>query len=482
METASLRQQLLDLYASVLRASRQTNHVPEAARMSAANLLAYVELRKHDLSELQLQLADLGLSSLGRMEGQVLHSLEHVLTWLDGWCGDFSQPDRSHAEQLLAARSRALFGRPRPARDTRIMVTLDHETENREGYLEALLLAGMDIARINCGHGTADDWRGLVRALRGVEERLEREGRPQPRRCRVQFDLAGPKLRVGEMADVRHLRAGESLTIARAVVATDPDAIPCTLPEALAAVEVGHRVALDDGKFQGRVSGVDETSVTIAITAPGDRPRKLKPGKGINLPDTPINLPALSVQDRADLRSIADIADAVGLSFVHRPEDLTDLSMALEGLGRGQMGIVAKIETQKATRNLASILLTGLSLPAFGVMIARGDLAVEVGFEDLAVMQDSILCLCEAAHVPAIWATQVLETLAQSGLPARAEITDAAASRRADCVMLNKGPHVAAAAAMLDRLLTAEQRHRTKKRQLFREFIAQEGPLAPTVG
>ena len=235
---------------------------------------------------------------------------------------------------------------------------------------------------------------------------------------------------------------------------------------------------MDDGKFLGRVTDLDDHSVTVEITAPAAK-RKLKSGKGINLPDTRIDLPALTEQDRSDLQAVADIADALGLSFVHRPEDLVDLHRALEELGRSQLGIVAKIETQMATRNLAAILLTGLTLPAFGVMIARGDLAVEVGFEDLAVMQESILCLCEAAHVPAIWATQVLETLARSGLPARAEITDAAASRRADAVMLNKGPHVSAAVSMLDRLLTAEQRHRTKKRQLFREFIAQEVPLAP---
>ncbi|GIW16533.1 MAG: hypothetical protein KatS3mg063_2386 [Tepidiforma sp.] len=107
-------------------------------------------------------------------------------------------------------------------------------------------------------------------------------------------------------------------------------------------------------------------------------------------------------------------------------------------------------------------------------MVARGDLAIEVGWDDLALYQEAILCLTEAAHLPSIWATQVLETLARQGMPARPEITDAAAATRADCVMLNKGPHVTAAVRFLDRLLSAEHRHRQKKRELFREFIALE--------
>jgi pyruvate kinase len=201
----------------------------------------------------------------------------------------------------------------------------------------------------------------------------------------------------------------------------------------------------------------------------------VKPGKGLNLPGTAMSLPALTEEDRANLPAVAAIADIVGLSFVHQGSDIAELRQALVELGHEDVGIVAKIETRAAARNLGSILAEGLKLPAFGVMIARGDLAVEVGFDDLALYQENILCLCEAAHVPAVWATQVLETLAQAGLPARAEITDAAVATRADCVMLNKGPHVAEATALLDRLLTSEHRHREKKRELFREFMAQDG-------
>ncbi|HYV52388.1 MAG TPA: pyruvate kinase, partial [Candidatus Eisenbacteria bacterium] len=160
------------------------------------------------------------------------------------------------------------------------------------------------------------------------------------------------------------------------------------------------------------------------------------------------------------------------------PQDLYDLRSALDKLGRPDIGIVAKIETADAIHNLAHILIAGLELPKFGILIARGDLAVEVGFENLALVQEDILCLCEAAHIPVILATQVLETLAKSGLPTRAEITDAAMGQRAECVMLNKGTHILEAVKTLSRLLSAEERHYIKKRHVFREFTKQRGVFA----
>lgn len=448
--------------------------------MSAANLLAYVELRRHNLASLQLELADLGLSSLGRLEGHVLSSLENVLRWLGAPDLSCSHPLRVEAEGVLAQRSVALFGRPRPARNTRIMVTLDHELPNPLDDVRGLLRAGMDIARINCGHGTFRDWHALVQAIRTVEAEFAAAGNPLPRRCRILVDLGGPHLRVADVPDGLRVGAGDVIRLSLRpgpVGIDDPGAPPiftCTLPEALASIETGHRIFIDDGKVGGRVITRTGNYVDVQVDRPVHRPKRLKPEKGINLPDTPIALPALTAQDREDLHQLAPLADVVGLSFVHGPDDVRALRQALIEEGRPALGIVAKIETRQAARNLAAILLAGLSLPAFGVMIARGDLAVEVGFEDLAVVQENILCLCESAHVPAVWATQVLETLAHSGLPARAEITDAAASQRADCVMLNKGPNVVDAVALLDRLLTAELRHRSKKRDVFREFMAQD--------
>jgi pyruvate kinase len=166
----------------------------------------------------------------------------------------------------------------------------------------------------------------------------------------------------------------------------------------------------------------------------------------------------------------------VGLSFANTAHDVELLLQQLESLGKHPPAIVLKIETRRGFENLPHMLLTAMRAPCCGVMIARGDLAVECGFERLSEVQEEILWICEAAHVPVIWATQVLETLAKEGMPSRAEITDAAMGHRAECVMLNKGPHVLSAVLALDDILRRMQAHQTKKRAMLRELRLAHSP------
>ena len=208
-------------------------------------------------------------------------------------------------------------------------------------------------------------------------------------------------------------------------------------------------------------------SPTSAPEAPS-----LKAGKGINFPDTDLRVHALTDKDLADLDFVAPHADMVNLSFVRHPADVEQLQEELERRDAADIGIVLKIENVAAFEHLPELLLTAMRSRTVGVMIARGDLAVEVGFERLAEVQEEILWACEAAHVPVIWATQVLDTLARTGQPSRAEITDAAMSERAECVMLNKGPHITDAIHTLDSILTRMQHHQHKKRSLLRRLQA----------
>jgi pyruvate kinase len=161
-------------------------------------------------------------------------------------------------------------------------------------------------------------------------------------------------------------------------------------------------------------------------------------------------------------------ADIIGFSFVRTAADLDALAQALAQRGRPDIGIIAKIETRAAVRNLPEIIIHGAGSHPFGVMVARGDLAVEIGYERMAEIQEEILWLCEAAHVPVIWATQVLEGLVKRGRPSRAEISDAAMSVRAECVMLNKGPYLVRALSVLDDLVARMQHHQRKKTAQFR--------------
>lgn len=251
--------------------------------------------------------------------------------------------------------------------------------------------------------------------------------------------------------------------------------ISCTLPEALAFVKSGERVFIDDGKIGGIVRELNDEFLELEILAPTEGVISIKSEKGLNFPDSSIDIPAMTPEDERNLNFVTTHATAVGLSFVHRAADLESLRCALAKLGSDDFGIIAKIETREAVHKMGEILLAGLNLPNFGVLIARGDLAVEMGFENLAFIQEDILCMCDAAHVPVIIATQVLESLAKSGLPTRAEITDAAMGIRAECVMLNKGPHILDALRTLANLLTAEEKHQMKKRQIFKEFTQQFG-------
>jgi pyruvate kinase len=152
---------------------------------------------------------------------------------------------------------------------------------------------------------------------------------------------------------------------------------------------------------------------------------------------------------------------------VREPEDVLALQSELAQRGATAMGILLKIETRRAFEQLPCLILAAMRSYPVGVMIARGDLAVECGWDRLAEVQEELLWLCEAAHLPVVWATQVLETLAKTGLPSRAEITDAAMAQRAECVMLNKGPHVEEAIHTLADILARMQAHQSKKMSML---------------
>jgi pyruvate kinase len=206
----------------------------------------------------------------------------------------------------------------------------------------------------------------------------------------------------------------------------------------------------------------------VEITQARSDGAKLAAEKGVNLPDTNLRLAPLTDKDDDDLAFIAGHADLVGFSFVQRAEDIYELQRRLAALHAHEVGIVLKIETQHAFNELPKLLLACMRAGRFGVMIARGDLAVECGFERMAEVQEEILWICEAAHTPVVWATQVLESLAKTGMPSRAEVTDAAMSERAECVMLNKGPFIRDAVGTLDDILRRMQAHQTKKRAMLR--------------
>ncbi|MDH6247194.1 pyruvate kinase [Mycobacterium sp. OTB74] len=283
---------------------------------------------------------------------------------------------------------------------------------------------------------------------------------------------------IGEIPPIEQslvLRRGDIFELTRdcspAPLATNGNSrIGCTLPEIFDYAVAGQKILLDDGMIGGRIESVSADRLLIRVERAADGGSKLRAAKGVNVPDTRLPIAALTEDDVAALATVVELADLVQMSFVQDPSDVVLLLDELGRLGAERLGVILKIETRQAFEHLPQLLLTAMRWPRLGVMIARGDLAVECGYERLAEVQEEILWLCEAAHLPVIWATQVLEQLAKTGSPTRAEISDAAMSTRAECAMLNKGPYINDALTALDNILRRMAEHHYKKTSLLRSL------------
>src|SRR5579871_603766 len=295
--------------------------------------------------------------------------------------------------------------------------------------------------------------------------------------------------RVGELPFVEEpirLHPGDLLVVTKeentSVRRHDIPHISCTLPEAFSAAEAGQPIFFDDGKIEGRIHEVHPDHMLIEIVHTAARGANLGSAKGINLPETNLGINAMTEKDRHDLDFVAEHADIVGLSFVRRPEDVLELQRELAARGKSKLGIILKIESRQGFDQLPLIMIAALRHDPVGIMVARGDLAIEIGFERLAEVQEEILWLSEAAHMPVVWATQVLETLAKTGTPSRAEVTDAAMGVRAECVMLNKGEHILDAVRFLDHVLHRMEAHQLKKRSMLRRLAVAQVNHAASSG
>ncbi len=256
---------------------------------------------------------------------------------------------------------------------------------------------------------------------------------------------------------------GKKATIDNENKVIRPACISCTSQEVFSQVSIGDPIYFDDGKVPGEIIACSENEIKIKIgtTKPGGA--KLKSDKGINLPASKLNIHGLTSKDKQDLVFVAEHADVVNFSFVNTAEDVKQLHELLQSLNvDNKLGVILKIETNEAFNNFSEILLEAMKLKLVGVMIARGDLAIEVGWENIGWVQREILAICNAAHIPVVWATQVLENMAKKGLPSRSEITDTTQSLKAECVMLNKGPYIVNAIRLLDTILTKLEKYQSK--------------------
>ncbi|MCC7283770.1 MAG: pyruvate kinase [Acetobacteraceae bacterium] len=330
---------------------------------------------------------------------------------------------------------------PRRARRTKIIATLGPASSD-EAMIETLFRAGADVFRLNFSHGSHEDHAARLAAIRNVEKRL---GRP----IGVLADVQGPKLRIGRFQAGRvQLQPGSPFRLDLNPTPGNVSRVNLPHPEIIEAVRIGSSLLLDDGKLRLRVEKVraDHLETTVVTGGP------LSDRKGVNVPDAALAIPALTAKDRADLEFVLPLGiEYIGLSFVQRPEDVEETKRIADG----RAWVMCKLEKPQAVENLEAIVAASDC-----VMVARGDLGVELPAEEVPILQKRIVALCRQQGRPVVVATQMLESMIASPAPTRAEASDVATAvyDGADAVMLSAesaaGQYPREAVIMMDRIVT----------------------------
>lgn len=430
---------------------------------SALNLSHYLALRTRDITQLQTDLIPWGLSSLGRLESKTLVTLESVIATLHDVIGeqvkDYPHPnpdDFDVGRRRLQKNTKKLYGKKPKNRTTRIMVTMPNEAIDDKEFVRDLIEKGMNVARINCAHNEADEWLQTIQNIRNAAEEVDTD-------VRILMDIAGPKIRtdwVYSYVSKPKVKAGDFIRLTR-----DYESLPendvnftagCAIDEIYEQIEVGQAVLYDDGQIESEVTEVSDDAILLKVNKTKGKSVRVKAEKGLNFPNNNLVFTSLNEKDKKDIAFACEHADIIGCSFVNSGNDVQLIQEEIQknmGSKAKQMALMAKIETVRATRNLPEIIFTAASKNPFSVMIARGDLAAESGYIDLAGFQQEIMWISEAGDIPVVWATEVLDTLVSDGIPTRSEVTDAAEGTRADCIMLNKGDFIGDGVEMLNRII-----------------------------
>jgi pyruvate kinase len=330
----------------------------------------------------------------------------------------------------------------RRRRKTKILATLGPSSNTPE-KMRALFEAGVDVFRINMSHTSHDMLRAMVADLRTLSEDV---GRPIGILC----DLQGPKIRLGKLCGgPRMLEEGERIKLVLGETSDKPEEIPIPHPEIFQAIKQKHALLIDDGKVRLRLLRKADTFAEAQVEVAGE----IKDRKGVNMPDTLLPLSAMTPKDRADLDAALELGvDWVALSFVQRPEDVAELKKIVQG----RAGVLAKIEKPKALASLHGILEL-----ADALMVARGDLGVEMPLERVPGLQKQITRAARKAGKPVVVATQMLESMIHSPMPTRAEVSDVATAvfDGADAVMLSaesaSGDYPVEAVETMDRIASS---------------------------
>ena len=558
---------------------------------SIQNLKAYIYLRSKDITTLQEELTNVGLSSLGRSQSCIISSINHDLIILSALLElDTTQLEiediflNFKQSQEIMREKATVFGKTDSSFKTKVMVTLPSLDKDSPSLIKELISAGTSILRINTAHDNFFAWEEMASIIK-------KENSIQDKDTKIYVDLAGPKNRTGKIikniqpfkigstegekveiiskelkniqtksktADtqfatlvvdhtfydhayksksilIKDIQKGKKQTFKLAIederlfaiidkkililpnttvkikkedevfksklynfelqaeiirlfrgdkIIITPDEIEgygnyeyeknsysaiinCSNKEIFDYVQIGDVIFIDDGKIGCEVTNHFPIGLECKIFLAKENGTVLKEEKGINFPNTDLKISAITPTDEKNFEDIVQFADIIGISFAQTKEDIKKLQNMLQTKDKNDITIVPKIETKLALQNLPEILEQLLESKNYALMIARGDLAIEVEFDNLPYIQEEIFNICEAAHVPVIYATQILEGKMKNNLPSRAEVIDAANAQRADCVMLNKGPFVVDTVISIKKILRQVHTLFQKNRQLL---------------
>ncbi len=356
-------------------------------------------------------------------------------------------------------------------RRTKIIATLGPATASLP-MIEKLISAGIDVVRVNMSHGDAETHSRTVRRVRRAAKRAGRH-------IAILLDLCGPKIRVGRFEDGSiEIRTGKTVTVTTRPVIGSAGLIPSQYRSLHKDVRAGERILLDDGKLELRVKDVQGTEVTCRVVEGG----VLSDHKGMNLPNSELSTAALTDKDREDVKLAFELdVDFVALSFVRSAKDVIQLKRYMKRLG-GNIPVISKIERPEAVEAIDDIMDA-----SYGIMIARGDLGIELPAEKVPLIQHELIAKGRQKGIPVIVATQMLESMMSNSRPTRAEVTDVAgaAMLSADAAMLSGetavGKFPLQAVRIMDRVLREVEQHQWQEGSFASEPIANRAGKAHAV-
>lgn len=498
MKIETLEKELLTIYRAIVNrefvGSTIGDYVHPHNRQSVMNMLRYITLRSHDLRKVHDNLSEQGITSLRSSESYVYRNITDALKLVFLLQGKEWIPKESiesmgykKSKKHIALNSNELFNKKERIHSTEIMVTIPVDAMSDEDLIRDLLRSGMEIARIDLSKGLLSEWLEII-------EKIKQTSREIKSPCKILADLPKKELKIEDFRIIKksmelknfiNIKSGDHIILSTQTLQANackygnnrelitPAILPVTNVNLNEVTNVGDRIILSKGHVKGIILSKSDHEIKVLIKQTHKPKSKIYANSPITVPDSNMAYKAFDFDPNL-VESIIDKVDIIGIAGLQSHKDVSSFLDNSDILNLNKLGLIIHIDSNKAWLDLPMILIEALRHQKVGVMIDREQIGMDVGADRAVEVKDQILWLCESAHIPVIWSTNVLDNLIQSGISKPAEITDAAKAARTECVMLQDGPHVVEAVKLISTILLKMEQHSFKKKNLMRTLsIAQ---------